>query len=335
MDQKLGLTWIVWDSYLRFQLSFTMRKGKARKSRDSTQQIHTSNEATAGESSRPPRGRVRRFLGDVKARLTSHSKDSRNPVPPNVDHERASSTPNIEVQAAPSGVEEEANTQSALQDAQEAAKLIHPLSGPAITVASYAQDAPADLDAAYTFQDTCLKPLRIFDSVIGELANLHPYAKMALGVLSYAAKMILAQADRDTALLKLLEKLGEIYGFITQDEILGQISSMRAILGKISQQTHECAHFITNYSKTSNFWIRLGKNVFSETTDTIQQYSDVFDGLMQNFRDQVARDVAIHIHDIGTHIHDIGTHVHDIGTHVHDIAIHVHRTGTDSNVLVT
>ncbi|KAG2344492.1 hypothetical protein BDR05DRAFT_189862, partial [Suillus weaverae] len=288
-----------------------MRKGNS--SRDSTRlETHTSNEAAAGESSRRPRGRVGRFLQKVKSgvkdganKLTSHSKDSRNrnPVPPNVDHERTSSTPNIEVQAAPSGVEEEANTQSALQDAQEAAKRIHPLSGPAITVASYAQDAPADLDAAYTFQDKCLKPLRIFDSVIGEITHLHPYAKMALGVLSCAAKMILAQANLDTALLKLLEKLGEIYGFITQDEILGQISSMRAILGKISQQTRECAHFIKNYSKTSNFWIRLGKNVFSETTDTIQQYSDAFDGLMQNFRDQVAHDVAIHIHDIAIHVH--------------------------------
>ncbi|KAG2340650.1 WD40 repeat-like protein [Suillus weaverae] len=294
-----------------------MRKGNS--SRNSTQQTHTSNEATAGASSHRPRSRVGRFLQKVKGsvkdganRLTSRSKDSRNrsPVPPNVDHERASSTPNIEVQVAPSGVEVEAVTQSALQEAQEAAKRIHPLPGPVITVASAGQDAQTKLDVAYNFQDTYLKPLRIFDSVIGGIADVHPYAKMALGVLSCAAKIILAQADRDTAVLKLLDKLCEVYGFITQDEILGQISSMRAILGKISQQTREFAHFIKNYSETSNFWNRLGKNVFSETTDTIQKYSDVFDGLMQNFRDQVACDVAIHVHDIGTHVHDIAIHVH-------------------------
>jgi hypothetical protein len=82
----------------------------------------------------------------------------------------------------------------------------------------------------------------------------------------------------------------------------------------------------------SSFYIitgkRLGKNAFSETTDTIQKYSDVFDGLMQNFRDQVTRDVAIHIHDMGAH-------VHDISTHVQDISIHVHRTGKSWDVLVT
>ncbi|KAG2335671.1 hypothetical protein BDR05DRAFT_1006571 [Suillus weaverae] len=281
-----------------------MRKGNS--SKDSTRQTPTSNEPTAGASSHRPRGKVGRLLQKIKRgakdgakKLTLRSNDSRNPVPQNVDHELASSTPNIDVQAAPSGVEEEAITQSALQDAQEAAKRIHPLSGPAITVASVAQDAPADLDAAYNFQDTYLKPLRIFDSVIGEIADVHPYAKMALGVLSCAAKMILAQTDRDAAVLKLLEKLCQVYGFMTQDQILGQISSMRIILGQISQQTLECAQFIKSYSETKNFWKRLGKNVISETNDTIQQYSDVLDMLMQNFRDQVARDVAIHIHRTG------------------------------------
>jgi hypothetical protein len=44
---------------------------------------------------------------------------------------------------------------------------------------------------------------------------------------------------------------------------------------------------------------RLGKNVISETNNAIRQYSNVLDILMQNFRDQVARDVAIHVHRTG------------------------------------
>jgi hypothetical protein len=71
---------------------------------------------------------------------------------------------------------------------------------------------------------------------------------------------------------------------------------MHAILGKISQQTRECARFIKNYSETKKIWSRLGKNVLWETEDTIQKYNDVFDRLMQNFRDQVTHDVAIHVH---------------------------------------
>jgi hypothetical protein len=131
-------------------------------------------------------------------------------------------------------------------------------------------------------------------------------------------QIILAQADRDTAVLQLLEKLGDVYSFVTQNQKLSQIESMIAILGKISQQTRECAHFIENYAETKNFCEydtmlrsvpsqastiitgkRLGKNIGSETTVTIQKYSDVFDKLMQNFRDQVTLDVAIHIHRTG------------------------------------
>ncbi|KAG2361762.1 hypothetical protein BDR07DRAFT_25502 [Suillus spraguei] len=145
---------------------------------------------------------------------------------------------------------------------------------------------------------TYLEPLKIFDNVIGKLADVHPYAKMALGVLSCAAKIILAQGDRDKALLKLLKKISEVYSFIMQDDMLNEISSMGAILAKISQQTRECANFIKNYPETKNFWTRLGKNVISETTDTIQKYNDVFDKLMENFRDQATRDIVIYVHDM-------------------------------------
>jgi ATP-dependent Lon protease len=200
-------------------------------------------------------------------------------------------------------VEAEVDTQSALQDAQEAEKRMYPLS-PA------GQDVQADLDASDSLQDAYLKPLRIFDQVIENITDVHPYAKMALGVLSFAAKIILSQADRDTAVLKLLEKICEVYNLMAQDEKLKQIVSMHAILGKISQQTRECARFITNYSKIKKIWKRLGEDVLSETDDTIKKYNDVFEGLMQNFQDQAARDVAIH----------------DIGSQVDDIAIHVHRT---------
>ncbi|KAG1856405.1 hypothetical protein DFJ58DRAFT_913712 [Suillus subalutaceus] len=206
--------------------------------------------------------------GAKKLRI-SRSKDSRSPAPPN-----------IEDQAASPGMEVEADIQSALRDAQEAARHMYPLPGPAITVASVDQDAQADLDVADGFQDTYLKPLRIFDTVIGEIANVHPYTKMALGVLSFAAKLKQITMQR----------------FVTQDENLQQILSMHTVLGKISQQSRECAQFITNYSETKNFWKRSGKDILSEMNDMIKKYSDVFNRLMQNFRDQVTCDVAVHIH---------------------------------------
>jgi hypothetical protein len=77
-----------------------------------------------------------------------------------------------QVQAAPSDVEVEADTQSALRDAQQAAQRMHLLSGPAMTVVSVGQGAQGDLDTADGFQDTYLKPLGIFDDVIGKIADV-------------------------------------------------------------------------------------------------------------------------------------------------------------------
>ncbi|KAG1852862.1 hypothetical protein DFJ58DRAFT_399683 [Suillus subalutaceus] len=164
---------------------------KRNSSRNSTQQTRTSSEALApGGSvrglSHRPRGRVGRFLKKVKDKLRiSRSKDSRSrsPVPPNVNHEGASST------SAASSAVEVTDTQLELRDAQESTKRMHPLAGPVITVASVGQGGQEDLDAVDNFQDTYLEPLRIFDNVIGKIADLHPYAKMALGVLSCAPKL--------------------------------------------------------------------------------------------------------------------------------------------------
>jgi hypothetical protein len=65
--------------------------------------------------------------------------------------------------------------------------------------------------------------------------------------------MVIAQSDRDQEVLGLVNKLDQVYGFMIQDDTLGQISSMRGILGQISQQTLECARFIRDYSETKSF----------------------------------------------------------------------------------
>ncbi|KAG2362635.1 hypothetical protein BDR07DRAFT_1376376 [Suillus spraguei] len=74
-----------------------------------------------------------------------------------------------------------ADTKLAPQDAQEAAKHMHPLSRPAITVISGLKGVQEDLDAVDSFEDTYLKPLKIFNTVI---TKVHSYAKMALGLCS-------------------------------------------------------------------------------------------------------------------------------------------------------
>jgi hypothetical protein len=70
-------------------------------------------------------------------------------------------------------VKVEADTGLVLQNTQEAVEDMHSLSGHKTTVVSILQGAQKDLDAADSFQDTYLQPLRIFDTVIGEVANVY------------------------------------------------------------------------------------------------------------------------------------------------------------------
>jgi len=66
-------------------------------------------------------------------------------------------------------------------------------------------------------------------------------------------QIILAQAERDQSIQYLLNKLEEVYCFMSQEDTLGQISSKRSIAGRIAQQTLECARFIRDYSEKKGF----------------------------------------------------------------------------------
>ncbi|KAG2136373.1 uncharacterized protein EDB93DRAFT_1106927 [Suillus bovinus] len=228
--------------------------------------------AVARRSSVQSSHKFRRFLKKVKDGVTkkipaeiirkrSNMENLRScePVSLDVNHENASSTPNIELENTPSNVKQGADSQSALRDAKNAVKGMNLLP---VEFRVSAQNASGDLEGAYSFQDTYLQPLRIFDNIIGKLADVHPYAKIALGVLSCASKMVIAQSDRDQAVNRLVDKLEQVYDFVMQDETLGQISSMRGILGQISQQTLECARFIRDYSETKSFCESLSYSTF-------------------------------------------------------------------------
>ncbi|KAG1792158.1 uncharacterized protein HD556DRAFT_572080 [Suillus plorans] len=137
-------------------------------------------------------------------------------------------------------------------------------------------------------------------------AQVHPYAKVALSIFTCASKMILDQAHRDVAVRLLLSKISEVYTFITEKEELAKIESMLSIYVKIAQQTLVCADFISHYAETKSAWIRLGKHVFGETDTTIQNYNNVLDNLMQQFRDRAVRDTVVIVHHMAEVLDLIG-----------------------------
>ncbi|KAG2054385.1 hypothetical protein BDR06DRAFT_1050198 [Suillus hirtellus] len=157
--------------------------------------------AVARESSVQPPNKVHRFLRKIKDGVTkkipkrSKNLHSRDPVQ--------------DTSAVVQQVPDPQSVNKALQDAGHGADQMNQIWGHARPVLSAGKKGPAALDDADSIETTYLQPLRIFDTVIGTMAEVHPYAKMALGVLSCASKIILAQADRDEAVLELYKKLGQ------------------------------------------------------------------------------------------------------------------------------
>ncbi|KAI5986383.1 hypothetical protein EDD15DRAFT_2520999, partial [Pisolithus albus] len=147
--------------------------------------------------------------------------------------------------------------------------------------------------------DSYLAPLKIFNSVVTTIAGLHPYAAIALAALTTAANLILRQADLDATIHDLLAKISSVYQFLLGDGVLARVTSMKDTLAQTAQILHECSQFVSNYSETRNFWVRLEKNVLSETVTTVTRYSDALDGVMQRFRDVAVRDILEDVGRIG------------------------------------
>ncbi|KAG2047368.1 hypothetical protein BDR06DRAFT_976793 [Suillus hirtellus] len=176
--------------------------------------IETPNKTNTAEPRGRPRGKICRLLGKVKngvvKKISSGDKAD-------VLHKRSKfndSRIRDAVQDASTVVQQGADPQSvkkALQDAGHGADQMKQIRGYARPVLSAGKKGPAALDSIDSIGTTYLQPLRIFDTVVGTIAEVHPYAKMALGVLSCASKIILAQANRDEAVLDLYKKLGQVF----------------------------------------------------------------------------------------------------------------------------
>lgn len=95
-----------------------------------------------------------------------------------------------------------------------------------------------------------LQPFRVFNRVVTTLANVHPYAQVALGILTAVAQLLIRQANIDKGVYTLLDAIRGVYEFLTEDDTIRNMQSLRQTLGKIAQVVSDAAQFITDYSAT-------------------------------------------------------------------------------------
>ncbi|KAF8965708.1 hypothetical protein BDZ97DRAFT_1810653 [Flammula alnicola] len=190
-----------------------------------------------------------------------------------------------------------AEVDAARQHAREGVANMRSIARPVNTAAQgidAAGDTVAQVDSLVT---KILGALSKFNSVVDKITTIHPYSQAAWAVLSSAAKMIIGQNARDESISALLNKIENVYTFITQKD-LETIKSMDIVVTGICQQTLECAYFLQDYTKAKSYWRRLGKNLMSEADIRVQQYNTVFDDLMGQFRDQAVRETVVVTHRI-------------------------------------
>ncbi|KAI6103917.1 hypothetical protein EV401DRAFT_676782 [Pisolithus croceorrhizus] len=110
-----------------------------------------------------------------------------------------------------------------------------------------------DQTVIQNLSDTYLQPIMTFSSTVATIAQVHPYATLALGILNTAAQSLINQTKIDGDMLDIFDTVRAVYEFLLEDDTIQNINSMKETLGKIAQVINDAARFIKNYSDTTSF----------------------------------------------------------------------------------
>ncbi|KIK16408.1 hypothetical protein PISMIDRAFT_267739 [Pisolithus microcarpus 441] len=99
-----------------------------------------------------------------------------------------------------------------------------------------------------------LRPLKLFNSFVTNLSNVHPYVQFALGILTAASQLLIDQANLESAVFGLLNTVKDVYEFLMEKDTLENIDSMKETLRKISQEMSATALFVIKYCKKTELF---------------------------------------------------------------------------------
>ncbi|EJF65001.1 hypothetical protein DICSQDRAFT_14200, partial [Dichomitus squalens LYAD-421 SS1] len=140
-----------------------------------------------------------------------------------------------------------------------------------------------------------LEKVEIFASLIEDIGDLHPYAKIASKVLLSVVKV---GYKRDNAMADLLEAMNELYGLVNKTRRLSDLDEYRQrLLKDMSSKTEECGKFIQDEARFTNFWIRTGSNVItgSRVDEKIRDFTEAFVDLRRSFTEAGVLETEIRV----------------------------------------
>ena len=144
---------------------------------------------------------------------------------------------------------------------------------------------------------------------------------------------ILAQVDRDSSIVHLVEIMDDVFSFVKEAEPIKKIESHGPIIELMSQQATECAYFIRDYAMNkslcrSSSALHVGvsllcslpgertlKNSFMSNVDTkIKQYEDKFNELKSALQDRAILQTEIIVSRVLGNLDDFGQTPHILCT---------------------
>ncbi|TBU53243.1 hypothetical protein BD310DRAFT_167605 [Dichomitus squalens] len=153
-----------------------------------------------------------------------------------------------------SSAEDVAQIRTAVDDGRTA---LAPLSSPNTIVAKGAtaiEATPEAVESAYELWKPVLEKVEIFASLVESIGDLHPYAKIASTVLLSVVKPVIDQDKRDNAMADLLKAMDDLYEFVNKTGRFTDLDEYRKrLLKDMSKKTQECAEFIQDEARFTNF----------------------------------------------------------------------------------
>lgn len=182
---------------------------------------------------------------DTGAARGAQEQREQTQAPPNQDTQRptdnsetraAPTTPdnNVDTEVGPSGNTGEGGVDPAngastalspdpalvgseVDAAQQALDCISPASRIGQRAIGLIAQADAKAINVQNFSDRYLQPLKTFHSVVSTIAKVHPYAQIALGVLTAAAQLLIDQANLDHEVSDPFNTVKMVYGLLLED----------------------------------------------------------------------------------------------------------------------
>ncbi|KAF7974596.1 hypothetical protein HWV62_11876 [Athelia sp. TMB] len=181
-----------------------------------------------------------------------------------------------------------------------------PIAGKLEQAFSTASDAA---DGLGDFSDTLgflLSKLKVFVDVTDQLAEIHPYAKLAWSILSLVPKVVIAAKERDESLCDLMNTIEDVHSFAIDAEPIKAVGSQRKVLEDMSNLTIEAAYFIGKCTVDESFWKRMATLQFAGTDTIMVRYNSQFKALKTAFQEHAMVNIQIDTFRCLERVEDIG-----------------------------